>query len=125
MKKHIISILERSVSTFLFAFLGLITATSLSDPTALKAAAIAGALSVAAYLKTVAGAYLGSTSTQVSDPNAEAAALGNAIKTFYAETNKAGEAQKSASPVAVDPVPAPEPVAASPVTVDPVPAPVG
>jgi hypothetical protein len=60
-KTHLVSITERSVSTFLFSFLGLVTATNLSDPTALKAAGIAGGLSVAAYLRNVAGTYVAST----------------------------------------------------------------
>ena len=57
-KRHLVSIVERSVSTFAFAFLGLMTVTSMSDPTALKAAAVAGGFSVAVYLRGVAGTYL-------------------------------------------------------------------
>jgi hypothetical protein len=60
-KVHLVSVVERSVSTFAFSFLGLITATNMSDPTAMKAAALAGGFSVAVYLRVVAGSYLAST----------------------------------------------------------------
>jgi hypothetical protein len=61
-KKHLVGVTERSVSTFAFAFLGLITVTNLSDPAALKAAAVSGCLSVGVYLRGVAGDYLANTS---------------------------------------------------------------
>jgi hypothetical protein len=60
-KKHLVAIVDRCTAVFLYSFLGLVTATNMSDPTALKAAGIAGGLSVAAYLRGVAGVYVAST----------------------------------------------------------------
>lgn len=59
MKKHIIAFVERVGSTFLFAFLGIVLAAGSGiDLLSFKAAAIAGGLSVAKYLYTLAAAYL-------------------------------------------------------------------
>lgn len=59
MKKHLVAFTERVSSTFLFAALGIVLAAGSGiDALVLKAAAIAGALSVAKYLYTVAGSYL-------------------------------------------------------------------
>lgn len=95
MKKHIIAFTERVTATFLFTFIGVVVATPLPDTTALKVALIAGGLSVAKYVYTLAGAYL-------------------ATPDIILETS----ATDTGSTVVPDPVPAPEPVVA------PAPAPV-
>lgn len=56
--QHALAFAERVSATFAFAFIGVALATGVSDTAALKAAAIAGALSVGKYLYTVTGAYL-------------------------------------------------------------------
>jgi hypothetical protein len=61
MNKHkLIDFTERVGATFVFTFLALATTTSLSDPTQLKAAAIAGALSAGKYVAVAANKFLAS-----------------------------------------------------------------
>lgn len=52
-KAHTLDLLERASATFLAGFLGVVLATSAKDTTALKAGAVAGAVSVAkwAYIR--------------------------------------------------------------------------
>jgi len=112
LKNHIISLAERVSATFLFSFIGVVLAfgTNNIDTQALKAAAIAGGLSVAKYIYAVTASYLKSTSASgglnvVTLADAEKLINLSALVLNGAE-KKAPEAP-AASPVAVDPVPAP------------------
>lgn len=110
MKKHLLAIAERSTASFLYAFLGIILAFGTNtDKKALYAALVAGGLSVSKYLYSLTSAYLGSTSTQIGSRTIGGSGIGvTSITlgpvTLDTETYKAATA---ASPVTVDPVPAP------------------
>lgn len=57
-KTKVIDFVERVGATFAMAFMGVALASGVSDVTALKAAAIAGALSVGKFLSVQAASFL-------------------------------------------------------------------
>lgn len=115
MKKHIISLTERVSATFLFSFIGFVLATGTNnlDATALKAAAIAGGLSVAKYVYAVTAQYLKSTSASSGQSVAVVSVADlNSLLSAYGLGESNAKSGVASSPVAVDPViPAPAPLA--------------
>lgn len=58
MKRKVIDVADRTVATFVQAFVAIILASNVTDLTAVKAAGIAGGLAVLKYLAVVANNYL-------------------------------------------------------------------